>query len=193
MSHSSAEIPRCGWVGDDPLMIRYHDEQWGVPVHDDAKLFELLTLEGAQAGLSWRIVLHKREGYRKLFNHFDARKVARFTSQDVERLMGDASIIRNRLKIESTIDNARSVLAMAERHGSFDAYIWAFVAGEPIINRFKKLSDLPARTEVSDRMSKQMKRDGFRFVGSTVLYAFMQAAGLVNDHLVGCPRHAACS
>jgi DNA-3-methyladenine glycosylase I len=192
MSRSSSGISRCGWVGDDPLMIRYHDDEWGLPVHDDAKLFELLTLEGAQAGLSWRTVLHKREGYRTLFKNFDPRKVARFTSQDVERLMGDASIIRNRLKIESTIHNAKAVLAMAEQHGSFDAYIWSFVDGEPIVNCFKKLADLPAKTELSDRMSKQMKRDGFRFVGSTVIYAFMQAAGLVNDHLVTCPRHAAC-
>lgn len=173
-------------------MIRYHDGEWGVPVHDDERLFELLTLEGAQTGLSWRTVLHKREGYRKLFKRFDPRKVARFTSRDVERLMGDASIIRNRLKIESTIHNAKAVLAMAEQHGSFDAYIWSFVDGEPIVNCFKKLADLPAKTELSDRMSKQMKRDGFRFVGSTVIYAFMQAAGLVNDHLVTCPRHAAC-
>jgi DNA-3-methyladenine glycosylase I len=139
MSRSSSDISRCGWVGDDPLMIRYHDDEWGVPVHDDAKLFELLTLEGAQAGLSWRTVLHKREGYRTLFKNVSTRgRWPASRSQDVERLMGDASIIRNRLKIESTIHNAKAVLAMAEQHGSFDAYIWSFVDGEPIVNCFKK-------------------------------------------------------
>lgn len=159
-----------------------------MPVHDDHRLFELLTLEGAQAGLSWRTVLHKRDGYRKLFKRFDPRKVARFTDQDVGRLMADASIIRNRLKIESTINNARVILDIAKQHGSFDAYIWSFVDGRPIVNHPRKMTDLPAKTAVSDRMSKQMKKDGLRFVGSTVLYAFMQAAGLVNDHLTTCPH-----
>lgn len=180
---------RCPWVGDDPLMIDYHDREWGVAVHDDRRLFELLTLEAAQAGLNWRTVLHKRDGYRKLFKQFDPRNVARFTERDVQRLMADPSIIRNRLKIESTIHNARTVLDIAATHGSLDAYLWSFVDGRPIVNQPITLADVPARTELSDRMSKQMKRDGFRFVGSTVIYAFCQAAGLVNDHLVTCPRH----
>ncbi len=179
---------RCPWPGEDPLYIRYHDEEWGVPVHDDRKLFEFLTLEGAQAGLSWITVLRKRENYRKAFAGFDPKKVARFTAKDVARLMQDAGIVRNRLKIESTISNAKAFLKIQEEFGSFDAYSWQFVGGKPIRNRRESLKSLPARTEISDAFSKDMKKRGFRFVGSTILYAHMQAVGMVDDHLVDCFR-----
>jgi DNA-3-methyladenine glycosylase I len=183
---SKASPRRCGWAGEDPLMVRYHDEEWGRPQHDDRSLFELLTLEGAQAGLSWRTILHKRLGYRAAFRGFDPTKVARFGPADVRRLMNDAGIVRNRLKITSTIDNARAVLAAQREHGSFDRYVWSFVGQQPLQTRRRTLSDLPARTPESDAMSKALKKRGFRFVGSTICYSFMQACGLVDDHLLTC-------
>jgi DNA-3-methyladenine glycosylase I len=181
---------RCEWAGDsDPLMLAYHDDEWGLPEHDDRRLFELLTLEGAQAGLSWSTILHKREGYRAAFARFDPARVARFDRRKVERLLQDPSIVRNRLKVESTVNNARRLLEVREELGSFDAYVWQFVAGTPIDGRRRKLGDLPAQTEHSKAMSKDFKRRGFRFVGPTVCYAFMQAAGLVNDHVTSCFRY----
>jgi DNA-3-methyladenine glycosylase I len=180
---------RCPWPQDDPLMIRYHDEEWGTPLHDDRGLFEFLVLEGMQAGLSWRTILHKRGNFRRAFARFDPRKVARFGARDVARLLRDAGIVRNRLKIEATISNAARFLATQREFGTFDRYIWGFVGGKPIRNRFRKLADLPARTELSDRISKDLRRRGFRFVGSTIVYAHMQATGMVNDHVVGCFRY----
>jgi len=170
-------------------MLDYHDHEWGVPVHDDIALFEFLTLEGAQAGLSWATILNKRDNYRRAFAGFAPEKVARFNVRSVARLMADAGIVRNRLKVESTISNARAFLLVQEEFGSFDAYIWAFVDGVPRVNAFERLADLPASTAISDRMSKDLKKRGFRFVGTTICYAFMQAAGLVNDHEVGCFRY----
>lgn len=181
------ETTRCEWARTD-LSIAYHDEQWGVPTHDDRVLFEFLILEGAQAGLSWETILKKRENYRQAFAHFDPAKVARFTKRDVSRLMKDAGIVRNRLKIESAIDNARAFLEVQKEFGSFDAFIWGFVDGRPIVNRWKSLREIPAKTAESDAMSKTLKKRGFRFVGSTICYAFMQAMGLVNDHTAGCFR-----
>jgi DNA-3-methyladenine glycosylase I len=175
-------------VGDDPLMIEYHDTEWGVPQHDDGRLFELLTLEGAQAGLSWMTILRKREGYRAAFAHFDPEAVSVFTARDVERLLGDASIVRNRAKIASTIDNARAVLAAQEEFGSFDRYVWSFVDGSPVVSQHQRLEELPATTDVAKAMSKDMKKRGFRFVGPTTVYAFMQATGIADDHLAGCFR-----
>jgi DNA-3-methyladenine glycosylase I len=169
-------------------MIEYHDREWGTPVHDDRRQFEFLILEGAQAGLSWRTVLHKREAYRAAFARFDPEKVARFGARDVRRLLGDAGIIRNRLKIGSAIKNARAFLAVQEEFGTFDAYIWRFVEGKPKVNRWRGLREIPAKTRESDALSKDLKQRGFTFVGSTIMYAHMQAAGLVNDHLVGCWR-----
>jgi DNA-3-methyladenine glycosylase I len=177
---------RCAWVPDgDPLYASYHDEEWGVPLHDERKLFELLTLEGAQAGLSWSTILRKREGYRAAFEGFDIEKVARFSARDVERLLADPGIVRNRLKVESTVANARAVLEL----DGLDELLWSFVGGSPRINSWKALGELPAETAESKDMSKELKRRGFRFVGPTVCYAFMQAAGLVNDHVVGCFRY----
>ena len=178
----------CEWPSDDPLMIAYHDREWGTPVHDDRLQFEFLILEGAQAGLSWRTVLHKREAYRKAFAGFDPEKVARFGARETTRLLGDAGIIRNRLKIGSAIKNARAFLKVQEEFGTFDAYIWRFVGGEPKRNRWKSLRQIPARTRESDALSKDLKQRGFTFVGSTIMYAHMQAAGLVNDHIVHCWR-----
>lgn len=180
---------RCAWSGSDPLMIRYHDEEWGVPVHDDRILFEFLTLEGAQAGLTWSTILKKREGYRKAFRNFDPSKVARFTPSDVQRLMQDSGIVRNRLKIESTIDNARAFLRVQKEFTSFDAYVWTFGGGKPLQHACKSLGDVPSTSPESDVMSKDMKKRGFRFVGSTICYAFMQAVGMVNDHETGCFRY----
>jgi DNA-3-methyladenine glycosylase I len=177
---------RCDWCGDDPLYVAYHDEEWGRPLRDDRALFELLILEGAQAGLSWRTVLHKREGYRKAYRGFDPARIARFGAKDRERLLADAGIVRNRAKVDASIGNARAYLDLVEREGSFAEWIWAFVDGTPIVNRPKRLADVPASTEISDRMSKQLKREGFKFVGTTICYAFMQAAGLVDDHLRDC-------
>ena len=181
---------RCAWVGDDPLMVAYHDRDWGVPVHDDVALFELLTLEGAQAGLSWSTILKKRDNYRRAFAGFDPEKVRRFNSRSVARLLNDSGIVRNCLKVESTISNAGVFLSVQKEFGSFDAYIWGFVEGTPQVNEFRTLADIPASTEISDRMAKDLKKRGFRFVGSTICYALMQAAGLVNDHEVGCFRYA---
>ncbi len=186
---TAASPRRCQWVGSDPLMLDYHDRDWGVPVHDDVALFEFLTLEGAQAGLSWSTILKKRDNYRRAFAGFDAAKVARFNTRSVARLMSDAGIVRNRLKVESTISNARAVLEIQQQFGTFDTYIWSFVDGSPKVNKFKRLSDLPASTAISERMSKDLKKRGFRFVGSTICYAFMQAAGLVNDHETTCFRY----
>ncbi len=172
-------------------MIAYHDSEWGVPLHDDRSLFEFLILEGAQAGLSWRTILHKRANYRRAFDRFDAKKIAGYGARDVRRLLGDEGIVRNRLKIESTIDNARVFLEVRDEFGSFDAYIWSFVGGKPIENRRKAMREIPATTPESDAMSKALKKRGFRFVGSTICYAFMQATGMVNDHMVDCHRYRA--
>jgi DNA-3-methyladenine glycosylase I len=180
---------RCEWAGSDPLMIAYHDDEWGVPEHDDRKLFELLTLEGAQAGLSWTTILRKREGYRSAFADFDPAVVARFGAEEVERLLADPGIVRNRLKVESTVANANAVLAAQDELGSFDALLWSFVDGTPVVNRWRTMEELPSETPVSRAMSKELKRRGFRFVGPTVLYALMEAAGLVNDHVIGCFRY----
>ena len=179
---------RCAWAGSDPAMQAYHDDEWGRPVHDDRRLFEFITLEGAQAGLSWSTILRKREAYRKAFAGFDPRKVARFDRARVERLMQDAGIVRNRLKIESTVSNARATLEVQKEFGSLDAYLWRFVDGNPLRKARRSLRDLPALTAESDAMSKDLRQRGFRFVGSTICYAFMQACGLVDDHLRGCFR-----
>lgn len=179
----------CEWPTGDPLMQRYHDREWGVPVHDDRKHFEFLVLEGAQAGLSWRTVLHKREAYRRAYARFDPRRVARFSPRDIRRLLSDAGLIRNRLKIEWSVRNARAFLAIQEAFGSFDAYVWRFVDGRPIQHRWRWLKELPARTPESDALSRDLKQRGMSFVGSTIVYAHMQAAGLVNDHLVRCFRY----
>ena len=185
-------VQRCPWCGDDPLYVKYHDEEWGVPVRDDPTLFEFLILEGAQAGLSWITILRKRENYRKAFAGFDAGKVAKFGDKDVARLMADSGIVRNRLKINGAITNARLFLEVAAKHGSFSKYLWDFVDGKPIVNHPKSLEDIPATSPVSDKISKELKRLGFKFIGSTVLYAHMQATGMVNDHLVSCHRHRQC-
>jgi DNA-3-methyladenine glycosylase I len=179
-------VARCSWAPlEDPAYLAYHDEEWGVPLHDDARLFEMLTLEGAQAGLSWATILHKREGYRGAFAGFDPAKVARFDARKVERLMLDAAIVRNRLKIESTVANARATLEVRKEFGSLDTYLWALVGGAPLVNRWRG-GDIPAETPASRGMSKELKRRGFRFVGPTVCYAFMQATGMVDDHLTTC-------
>jgi DNA-3-methyladenine glycosylase I len=182
---------RCRWPGQDQLMIDYHDREWGVPVHDDGKHFEFLILEGAQAGLSWKTILYKREGYRRAFAGFDPARVARFTPKRVEKLLLDASIIRNRQKIEAAIKNARAFLKVQDEFGTFDAYAWRFVDGKPVINRRKRTGDVPATTPESDAFSKDLKARGFGFVGSTVIYAHMQAVGMVNDHVVDCYRYRA--
>jgi len=181
---------RCSWAGTDPLYVKYHDEEWGVPLHDDRRLFEMLILEGAQAGLSWITILRKRPAYRKAFDNFDPKKVARYDARKRRALLADAGIVRNRLKIESAISNARACLDVQKAFGSFDAYIWQFVGGAPIDNRRRTMADVPARTPESDAMSTDLKRRGFRFVGSTICYAFMQATGMVNDHVAGCPARA---
>ena len=180
---------RCPWCGDDPLYIAYHDEEWGVPVHDDRTHFEFLTLEGAQAGLSWKTILRKREGYREAFAGFDFTKVARFTARSVDRLLRQSAIVRNRMKIESTIVNARMILKLVQEHGSLDGYIWKFTDGRTIRNRWKSHLDIPAETDESRKMSRELKKRGFRFVGPTICYAFMQAVGMVNDHETGCARY----
>ena len=180
---------RCEWCGDDPLYVKYHDEEWGVPVYEDRKLFEFLILEGAQAGLSWITILRKRENYRRLFADFDAEKVARFTPEKVEELLLDPGIVRNRLKVQSTITNAQIFLELQEEFGSFSDYFWAFVDGKITTNTWRSLSEVPATTPASDRISKAMKKRGFKFVGSTICYANMQAIGMVNDHIVDCFRY----
>jgi DNA-3-methyladenine glycosylase I len=182
-------IKRCAWVPDEELYIRYHDQEWGVPQYDDRMLFELLILEGAQAGLSWSTILRKRENYRQAFDNFDAIKIARYDHNRIQKLLNNPGIVRNKLKIESTIKNAEAFLKIQEKHGSFSKYIWSFVNGKPIIHQFQRIKELPARTEISDKMSKVLKKDGFNFVGSTICYAFMQAVGMVNDHTVDCFRY----
>lgn len=180
---------RCEWCGTDPLYMEYHDDEWGVPAHDDRHLFEMLILEGAQAGLSWSTILNKREAYRKAFSGFDPEKVARFTDKRVARLLENPGIVRNRLKVASAVRNAGAFLEVVGEFGSFDRYIWQFVDGMPIQNRWKHLKELPASTPESEAMSKDLKKRGFNFVGPTICYAFMQAVGMVNDHVVGCYRH----
>ena len=180
---------RCEWAGSDPLYIEYHDNEWGVPLHDDRKIFEMLVLEGAQAGLNWLTVLRKRENYRKAFDNFDPTKVAKYDSEKFQKLLANEGIIRNKLKIHSVIQNARAFLEVQKEFGSFDAYIWQFVGGKPIRNSWKSLSDLPAQTAESEAMSKDLKRRGFSFVGPTICYAHMQATGMVNDHVVSCFRY----
>ena len=182
-------MPRCPWAATEPN-ITYHDEEWGVPVHDDRLLFEFLILEGAQAGLSWTTILNKRDNYRKAFDGFRPEKIARYDTRDVKRLLGDAGIVRNRLKIAAAIENAKTFLAVRKEFGTFDAYLWSFVGGKPIQNRRQRMANVPACTAESDAMSRDLQRRGFKFVGSTICYALMQATGMVNDHLVTCPRHA---
>src|ERR1700745_1472643 len=187
--HDDVAKKRCSWVGDNPLMLQYHDREWGVPVHDDRKHFEFLVLEAAQAGLSWTIVLKKREGYRRAFVGFDPEKVARFTARRIDELALDSGIIRNRMKIEAAVRNARAFLKTQEEYGSFDSYCWRFVGGRPKLNRWKTMRQIPATSSESDAFSKDLKHRGFSFVGSTVVYAHMQAVGMVNDHLVDCFRY----
>ena len=186
-------MARCPWCGEDPLYQHYHDHEWGVPVHDEHTLFEFLTLEGAQAGLSWITILKKRENYRQAFNGFDPAKVARFTPARIEKLLRNPGIVRNRLKVDSTVTNARAFLAVQKEFGSFDRYIWGFVNGAPVVNRFVSMKDVPAQTPTAVAISKDLKKRGFRFVGPTIVYAMMQAIGMVNDHLLSCDRHAELS
>jgi len=183
------DMPRCPWATTEPA-VTYHDEEWGIPVHDDRVLFEFLILEGAQAGLSWITILKKRKNYRKAFDGFRAERIARYGVRDVQRLLGDAGIVRNRLKIAATIQNAKMFLAVREERESFDTYLWSFVGSKPIQNRWRNMAEVPARTAESDAMSRDLLRHGFKFVGSTICYALMQATGMVNDHLVTCPRYA---
>lgn len=185
----SVSETRCGWVTDDPLYQVYHDEEWGVPVHEDRKLFEAIVLDGAQAGLSWFTILKKRENYRQAYHQFDVSTVARYGEPDIRRLLANPGIVRNRLKIASSIRNATAFLAIQGEFGSFDAYVWGFVGGRPRVNAWRRLTDLPARTLESDRLSKDLRTRGFTFVGSTICYAFMQAVGMINDHTVGCFRY----
>jgi len=180
---------RCDWSGKDPLYVKYHDREWGVPVHDDRLLFEMLILEGAQAGLSWLTILRKREAFREAFDRFDPSRVAEYDGRKIRELLRNPGIIRNRLKIQAAVQNARAFLRVAEEFGSFDRYVWRFVGGKPIQNRRARLRDIPARTEESDTLSRDLKQRGFKFVGSTICYAFMQAVGMVNDHGVECFRH----
>ena len=182
-------MERCRWVTNDPVYIQYHDTEWGVPVHDDQKIFEFLTLEGAQAGLSWLTILKRRQGYVKAFDRFDVQKVARYGPEKIEQLLQDTGIIRNRLKVKSAVTNAQAFIKIQEEFGSFDHYAWRFVDGEPKINAFRKEDELPASTKESDAFSKDLKQRGFKFVGSTIIYAHMQATGMVNDHLVSCFRY----
>ncbi len=180
---------RCGWAGASELEIEYHDREWGVPVHDDRVLFEFLTLEGAQAGLSWTTILNKRENYRRAFDGFNPVNIARYGEDKIQELLRNPGIVRNKLKVRSTVSNAQAFLAVQKEFGSFDAYLWGFVDGVPIRNQWKSLRDIPASTELSDRLSKDLKKRGFRFVGTTICYAFMQAVGMVNDHEMGCFRY----
>jgi DNA-3-methyladenine glycosylase I len=189
MPNAQPAPTRCGWA-QTALGIPYHDAEWGLPLHDDRGLFEFLILEGAQAGLSWETILKKRGRYREAFDDFDAERVARFTPKRIERLLADPGIVRNRLKVESAVSNARAFLTVRQEFGSFDAYVWQFVGGRPKVNRWRAMREVPATTPESDAMSKDLKRRGFRFVGSTICYAFMQATGMVNDHLIDCFRHA---
>jgi len=184
-------MKRCTWPKNE-LAIAYHDSEWGVPLHDDRKLFEFIVLEGAQAGLSWDTILRKRENYREAFDGFDVEKVARYTDKKIERLLQNDGIIRNRLKVASAVSNAKAFIKVQKEFGSFDKYIWSFVDGKPIVNKWKDTSQIPARSEISDTISKDLKKRGFNFVGSTIMYAHMQATGMVNDHLVGCFRYKQC-
>lgn len=184
---------RCGWCGSDPLYVAYHDSEWGVPVHDDNTLFEFLMLEGAQAGLAWITVLRKREGYREVFDGFDAQRIARYSDSSLERILTDPRIIRNRLKVYGARQNARAFLAIQEEFASFADYLWRFVDGKPISNTWSSMSEVPASTPVSDTISKDMKQRGFTFAGTTILYAHMQATGMVNDHIISCFRHRECN
>lgn len=177
---------RCGWVNQDPLYIDYHDHEWGVPVYDDRLLFEYLNLEGAQAGLSWYTILKKRENYRKAFDNFEPEKIIQYGDEKIEELLGNEGIVRNRLKIHAVVSNAHAYMKVVEEFGSFHTYIWSFVGGEPVINQFTSISEVPASTEISDKLSKDLKKRGFKFVGTTICYAFMQAVGMVNDHIVSC-------
>jgi len=186
---TATPIIRCAWAGNDPLMVRYHDEEWGVPVHDERLLFEFLVLEGMQAGLSWQTILRKRENFRQAFDNFDPVLIAQYDEQKVAALLANPGIIRNRLKIAGAIQNAKSFLAVQQAFGSFDAYIWRFVDGKPIQNARKTLKDIPARTPESDTMSADLRKRGFKFVGSTICYAHMQATGMINDHVIDCFRH----
>ncbi len=189
--NGDGEKVRCGWVGsDDGLYVAYHDEEWGAPVHDDRTLFEFLILEGAQAGLSWSTILNKRENYRRAFDNFDPQKVAAYGEDKLAELLDDPGIVRNRLKVRSAVQNAQAFLEVQEEFGSFDAYVWQFVDGEPIQNKWQSLSEIPAQTDVSVALSKDLKKRGFNFVGPTIMYAFMQAVGLVNDHVVDCFRYS---
>lgn len=181
---------RCEWCGSDPLYVSYHDDEWGVPSHDDRHLFEMLILEGAQAGLSWRTILGKRENYRAAFDGFNVERISAYSEADVRRLLGNAGIVRNRLKIEAAVRNARGVLGIREEFGSFDSFLWRIVDHAPRQNAWNAMTELPARTELSDRLSRELRQRGFNFVGSTICYAFMQAVGMVNDHVVRCFRHA---
>ena len=185
------EPKRCGWaVNAGSLDIEYHDTEWGVPVHDDAVLFEFIVLEGAQAGLSWSTILNKRDGYRRAFSGFDPRKIARYDKARIERLLNNPAIVRNRLKVESTVSNARAFLSIQKEHGSFDKYLWAFVDGNPLRNRWRNSEQVPVSTALSDKLSKDLKQRGFRFVGTTICYSYLQAVGLINDHLVSCFRYS---
>jgi DNA-3-methyladenine glycosylase I len=179
---------RCPWPSDDSLMIKYHDKEWGVPLHNDRKLFEFLILEGFQAGLSWRTILHKRENFREAFDNFDFNKIAKYNRKKINSLLKNEGIIRNKLKIEAAITNAKAFLQVRKEFGTFDKYIWSFVNGKPIQNKFKSLKELPAKTKLSDKISDDLKKRGFKFVGSTIVYAHMQATGMVNDHVVSCFR-----
>jgi len=183
------DVTRCVWAGEDELYQRYHDEEWGIPVHDDRKLFEMLMLEGAQAGLSWITILRKRENYRKAFDGFDIDKITGYDEKKLEELRQDAGIVRNRLKIQAVVTNAKAFKVIQEEYGSFDEFIWAYVDGEPIRNEWSDISQLPAQTKLSDTISKELKKRGFKFVGSTIIYAFMQAIGMINDHTTDCFLH----
>ena len=189
----SETLRRCAWACGSELERAYHDNEWGVPVHDDRRLFEFVTLEGAQAGLSWLTILKKRDHYRKLFDNFDAEKIARYNKRKVASLLKNPGIVRNRLKVESTITNARAFIGVQDDFGSFDDYIWQFTGGQTIVNRWRSPQDVPATSEISDTMSRELRKRGFRFVGSTICYAFMQATGMVNDHTVDCFRYRQCS
>lgn len=188
-SDMKKEIIRCAWVGKNPLMWAYHDEEWGVPLHDDKRHFEFLVLDGAQAGLSWEMILNKRENYRKAFHNFDVKKISLYGKRDIERLLNNPGIVRNRLKINGAVQNARAFLKIQEEFGTFDSYIWRFTDGGTIRNAFRSSKEIPPRTSHSDAMSKDLKQRGFTFVGSTICYAYMQAAGMVNDHLIDCFRY----
>lgn len=179
---------RCNWTKDDELMIAYHDEEWGVPIHDDKKLFEFMLLDAFQAGLSWKTILHRRENFSNAFDNFDYKKIAKYSEEKYNKLLLDESIIRNRLKIKATIENAKAFIEIQKEFGSFDKYIWQFVNNKPIVNKWKTISEIPAFSKESDNMSKDLKKRGFKFVGTTICYSFMQAAGLVNDHIVSCFR-----